>query len=376
MASVNLEKPAVLILGKLPPPYFGPAVATQILLKSKLRDHFTLHHLCTNINEQMKEMASFQVKKPIQIAKLYLKLIFILIAHRIDIVLIPISQTSWGFYKDSPFILISKLLGKKVIVQLRGSNFANWVDRSSKLNRKYVKFVLKRSEGVIVLGQKLRGIFKDYYSDDRIFVVPNGANYLTSPIARTPGELTLLYLSNLQPAKGIEDFLSSLIQLEKKEKKYIAMVAGIWLDEKTKQNCERIVKVNKLKVKFLPPANPENKTNLFQQADIFIFPPRMPEGHPWVIVEAMAAGLPIISTDQGAITESVQDNVNGFIVDAKSPTQISEKIMCLIENPALKQKMGQASREAYLEKYTEDKMVEKLKFVFEEILGIENGIRK
>jgi len=38
--------------------------------------------------------------------------------------------------------------------------------------------------------------------------------------------------------------------------------------------------------------------------------------------------------------------------------------------------MGQASREAYLEKYTEDKMVEKLKFVFEEILGIENGIRK
>jgi glycosyltransferase involved in cell wall biosynthesis len=95
----------------------------------------------------------------------------------------------------------------------------------------------------------------------------------------------------------------------------------------------------------------------------------MPEGHPWVLVEAMAAGLPIISTDQGAITESVIDGVNGFIVDSNNPLQIAEKLEYLMDHPEIREKMGKESRRLYEENFTEEKMIEKLKDVFNTVLN-------
>ena len=83
----------------------------------------------------------------------------------------------------------------------------------------------------------------------------------------------------------------------------------------------------------------------------------------------MAAGLPIISTDQGAITESVIDGVNGFIVKKQNPQQIAEKIKILIEKSELRLKMGNESRRLYEENFTEEKMVERLTQAFNAVLS-------
>ena len=92
------------------------------------------------------------------------------------------------------------------------------------------------------------------------------------------------------------------------------------------------------------------------------------EGHPWVIVEALAAGLPIISTDWGAITESVIDGDNGFIVSSKNPNSISQKIEELIKNEKLRNEMGKKSRFLYECKFTQKKLVANLKHVFDSVL--------
>jgi len=65
-------------------------------------------------------------------------------------------------------------------------------------------------------------------------------------------------------------------------------------------------KYSETSVHVVGPVVGTQKFELLSSSDIFVFPTYYPpEGHPWVIVEALAAGLPIISTDQGAITESV-----------------------------------------------------------------------
>ena len=66
-------------------------------------------------------------------------------------------------------------------------------------------------------------------------------------------------------------------------------------------------------VQFHLPATGGDKLQFFTDADVFVFTPRQREGHPWVIVEAMAAGLPVISTDRGAIAETVIDGESGWI---------------------------------------------------------------
>jgi glycosyltransferase involved in cell wall biosynthesis len=150
-------------------------------------------------------------------------------------------------------------------------------------------------------------------------------------------------------------------------------VVGSFRSTGSAEKLRKFVFINNLPVKFYSPANKDIKFRYFLNSDIFIFPPREPEGHPWVIIEAMAAGLPIISTDQGAITESVIDGINGFIVEKQNPKQIAEKLKLLIENKELRERMGKESRRLYEENFTEEKMVARLKNVFNTVLGEKPG---
>ena len=364
-----MTKPKVLLLGKLPPPYLGPSIATEIILKSTLKNHFELIHLDTKINHEISSFGTWSFTKVFANIAIYSKMFSLLRKHKPVLVLIPISQTTTGFFKDSLFILIAKLFGKKVLLQLRGSNFKAWIDRSSTITKKYVKYILKKTQGMIVLGNNLKYLFADYYTDDKVFVVPNGGNYII-PQRIKSDEVKILYLSNLLASKGVEDVFKSIEIVQTKTKiKFSIDLIGEWYNESTEEKCLFIKEKNQLPIRIHKSKGVTEKFQYLADADIFVFPPREPEGHPWSIVEAMSASLPIVSTNQGAIIESVIDNKNGFIVEHNHPEQIAEKLKLLIEDIELRKKMSEASRELYLANFTEAKMVEKLTAVFNKIIA-------
>ncbi len=77
-----MKKIGVIVIGKIPPPFFGPAVATKIILDSNLKNDFDLKHLDTRINKGIDTMGKFQIKKIFLLVKIYLnfvKLIFLAI---------------------------------------------------------------------------------------------------------------------------------------------------------------------------------------------------------------------------------------------------------------------------------------------------------
>jgi glycosyltransferase involved in cell wall biosynthesis len=94
-----------------------------------------------------------------------------------------------------------------------------------------------------------------------------------------------------------------------------------------------------------------------------------------VLIEALGAGLPIVATDRGAITECVINGKNGFIVEKGNSMQIAEKIKYLIENPDLRKQMGEESRRMYLENFTEDKMIARLIQTFDAVMGEKKAVR-
>jgi glycosyltransferase involved in cell wall biosynthesis len=79
-------------------------------------------------------------------------------------------------------------------------------------------------------------------------------------------------------------------------------------------------------------------------SSLFVLP-SYSEGFPMVVLEAMAAGLPVVATRVGAIPDMVEDNVNGFVVDVKSVNQLIEKIDFLLCHPETGTKMGLANQE-------------------------------
>lgn len=363
------KKPTILILGKLPPPIMGPAIATQIILNSSLNNEFNLVHLDTRMNTDVATMGRWSFSKMFRSFGIYVEFIKKIKQHQPQIILVPISQTTMGFFKDAPFIWLGKMMGKKVLIQLRGSNFNNWIVSASTLTKSVVKTTLKKCVGVIVLGNNLKHLFKNYFAPEHIFVVPNGANYQLQ--AKNTTALNVLYLANFLPSKSFDDVLKALVILKQKGiTNFNFQAAGAWDNETFKQQCLAIIKENQLtNVELFPPQSGAAKMQLFANAAVFVFCPKMPEGHPWVMVEAMANGLPIIATDQGAIIESVIEGKNGFIVPAESPEKIAEKLELLINDAELRNQFSKNSKQFYNTNFTEEKMVENLAKVFNSVLN-------
>lgn len=365
-----MNKRKIIILGKLPPPFFGPAIATEILLKSRLKNEFDLIHIDTRLNTSILTVGKFGWEKIYRTIAIFKKYYKALSDPDATIVLIPIAQETSALIKDTFFIILARIRSKKIIIQLRGSALLKWYEKQFILWRFFFRQVYSKCSGAIVLGQNLKYIFEPFLPSDKIFVVPNGSDYLFPLRSDKFKKVNVLYFANLQGSKGIEDLLSGIgLISESNLNRLILNVVGSWRDYYLRKKCMEFVQTNDLPVVFNHPMKGQSKWQIFADSDIFVFPPRAPEGHPWVIIEAMAAGLPVISTDQGAITESVVHGLNGFIVEPYSPAQIAEKIEFLINNPGEREKMGKESRRLYEGNFTEEIMVKNLSDVFTRVLN-------
>ncbi len=99
--------------------------------------------------------------------------------------------------------------------------------------------------------------------------------------------------------------------------------------------------------------------SILKQADFMVHTAIYEGGSPWVILEAMMAGLPIVSTAAITIPEFVQDEVNGYIAENRNPDDIADKVIKMIENKE-RTKLGQKSAEIAADKYTFKKMIDNI----------------
>jgi glycosyltransferase involved in cell wall biosynthesis len=88
---------------------------------------------------------------------------------------------------------------------------------------------------------------------------------------------------------------------------------------------------------------------LYYDADVFVFPPVWNEAFGCTPVEAMAAGVPVVVSRCGGLVETVQDKKTGFVVEPDDSAALAEAMLLLLEDDALREKMGRAARKRALE---------------------------
>lgn len=364
-----MEKPRILILGKLPPPYIGPALATQIILSSDLQKSYELQHFDTALNKSVSDFGKVRIGKLADLQGKYKAYRKVLKEYQPDLVLIPIGQTSAGFFKDVPFIRLAALSKAKTLLHLRGSAFKTWYEGLDVFRKKVVAKSVSRADGAIVLGENLRSMFDDFFRPKNIHVVPNGADY--SFPERNSAHLQITYIANYLPGKGLKELLQALKGLEDRadlpEFKFKAF--GAWDSEEYRRECTELA--NDLPfVELHDSISGDAKWQELSNTDIFVFTPKHPEGHPWSIVEAIAAGVPVVSTNRGAISQSVKNGENGFLLNDPVPGEIEEKLATLLTDENLRTEMGGESRSLYERKFTAAALVSNLDRSFKATLDL------
>jgi glycosyltransferase involved in cell wall biosynthesis len=105
-----------------------------------------------------------------------------------------------------------------------------------------------------------------------------------------------------------------------------------------------------------------------QKSDVFVLP-SFAEGVPVSLMESMAAGVPVVSTQVGGVSELVENGVSGYLVPPGDAISLAEKIEILLTNVELRNKFGQAGRIKIEQEFNLIKETEKLYDIFTKYLA-------
>lgn len=257
----------------------------------------------------------------------------------------------------------------KIVNSITGLGF---VFTSTTLKAKVLGILVKNLYRFCFLTPKVQVIFQNL--DDRDFFVASGiidkaSGHLVegsgvdvhkfTPTENLNKHPRILLASRLLIEKGVFEFMEAIESLKNKGLDFEAVVAG-----------------------DIDPANPgsisESQFRSWQQSGVATFLgfqedmvallkntdiaclPSYREGLPMSLLEAMAAGKPLVTTNAPGCRATVRDGRNGFLVPPKTVQPLAEALEKLILNPALRQKMGEESRVLAVELFSKEKITSEI----------------
>lgn len=182
-------------------------------------------------------------------------------------------------------------------------------------------------------------------------VIINGSGVNLDKFKQTPlpAEPAFLFIGRLIKDKGIIEYLEACRIIKKENPQVRCMLVGPFDSNPSAIKPEELKSyVDDEVVEYFGVQS--DVREFIAQCSTYVLP-SYHEGTPKTVLEAMAMGRPIITTNAPGCRETVENNINGYLVEVKDIKGIVEKMRCFISDPEKSFKMGQASLEIVKEKY-------------------------
>jgi glycosyltransferase involved in cell wall biosynthesis len=348
----------ILLFLSIPPPVNGASYANKLLLESRFSKEFKVTHVNCRFAKDNNELTKLTFRKVILFIFYLIQLIRLYISYRFDFVIINLSPKRGSFIKDATYILVSSILFKrKVIVWLHENRFKLLYERSGLLFRKYMRLIFSNCYHLVTVGNYLIEDINFLICRSKInaihYGLPKPKEFECVRKDRKEKPTNIIYLSHMDITKGW------LILIEAAQK--ICSIrndvdfnfyGGISGNVTIESVMDRFNNTGfSRRIRYHGPIFGKNKYKILKNADIFCLP-TFYDAFPIVNLEAMWAGLPVITTNQGAIPEAIEDGKGGIIVEKENINAIVNAIIRLIENPIERKSMGQYNKKRFKECFT------------------------
>jgi glycosyltransferase involved in cell wall biosynthesis len=396
-SGADAKRRRLLLIGPTPPPRHGVSGATALFLSDpRVAERFEIEHVDTADRRTIENIGRIDWKN-IQLALGAVWRTWRLARRfRPDVCYLPISQGAPGFARDALFTFAARWSGAAVVWHLRGGYFKEFHDRAPAPLRWFIRFACRRVARVIVLGESLRRLFDGLVPKERVVVAGNGINLdeearagladgwaeRARRAAEAPGAIRVVYLSNLMASKGLFELLDAFKALLKEQPGARLSIAGAPYDPGIEEKLAAALRDPELRgsdgeaaAEWLGVVGGRSKWRLLGASDVFALPTYYDnEGQPWSIIEAMAARLPVLSTDHAAIAETLGDDLAvcdkpagvasamegaaGLLVPKRDVDVLAEALRLLAARPELRESMGAVGAERQARLHNQDRFLE------------------
>lgn len=228
-------------------------------------------------------------------------------------------------------VLTQPFHGKPVITTLRGSD--THLAKTRGLYAGIHRCAIAGSRFTVGVSQQIVAGLKQRHPTvaDRFAFVANGVDehfYAISPSNRPrKPPVKFIFIGSLIPIKGVDTLLNAFASLDGSQD-WMLTIAG---DGPEMDSLVRLAQVHRLsdRISFLGGVSPSRVASLLCDHHVLILPSRR-EGRPNVVLEAMAAALPVIGTDVDGTRELVQHNLTGWLVPPRSPAALADMISSVL----------------------------------------------
>lgn len=154
---------------------------------------------------------------------------------------------------------------------------------------------------------------------------------------------TIGIVAHILPHKGFDDLVQALPLIVRRIPRVRCLVVGEAPRKKYLDHLLDLAKRLSVGDRLVWAGTQEDVPRFLAAMDLFVLPSHT-EGLPLTILEAMAAGRPVVGTAVGGIPEAVRHGETGFVVPPRDPRRLAEAVIDVLANPALAKSMGEAGR--------------------------------
>jgi len=273
--------------------------------------------------------------------------------------------------------LLKKYFKVPVVCTLHGSDI-NKYPYYNLITNKICRNAIKSTDQLITVSKCLENNVKKIAEPKKITTIYNGVDIkifnksskynklLRKKLHIDNGSKIILFIGRIEINKGIIELISAFKKLNRFLKARLLIIG----EKSNEKIVERTLIKNKSDKRIIILKRIENKMipQYINMSSLLVLP-SYHEGLPMVVCEAMSCGKPVIATKVGGILEVLKDNVNGLIVPAKDINALANAMEKIINNKALRIKMGKVARKQIKHKSNIEKNCRILKKLYEKLFN-------
>jgi glycosyltransferase involved in cell wall biosynthesis len=325
----------IVMIGTDPDTMGGISAVVGVYRSGGMFERFPIEYLSTHRDaSSIVKMKCF--------ATAVLRFFMKLLQGRVELAHIHTASRS-SFYRKSVFMLAARLFRVPTILHLHGAEFKIFYEQEcGPVRRALIRSVFDHAGHVVVLSETWGNWVRGITRNPAVSVIYNPVMLPRPAIqwnARVPGRT--LFFGRVGPRKGVNDLLTAAARLKPTCNGLHVHIGGDGEVDKATATAAGMGLKNE--VSFLGWVRGEQKARALAEASIYTLP-SYNEGLPMSVLEAMAAGLPILSTRVGGIPEAVSDGVEGFLVEPGDVDALTERWRQMLQDEAMLRRMGDAAR--------------------------------